>query len=75
MTKNGDNLGSKLWNAAYELRANAVLKSSEFSLPILGLIVLRYPDVKFQLASKELDATATGRRTIGPADYQAKGVL
>ena len=36
---------------------------------------LRYADHKFLAAAKELEGAGSGRRTIGPADYQAKGVL
>ena len=39
-----------LWDAADELRANSKLKSSEYSIPVLGLIFLRYADHKFALA-------------------------
>lgn len=66
---------SKLWAAADELRANSKLKSSEYSVPVLGLIFLRYADHKFSQAEKEFAGKATGRRTIGKTDYQAKGVL
>jgi len=65
----------RLWAAADELRANSELKSSEYSVPVLGLIFLRYADYKFATAEKELAGKSTGRRKIGPADYQAQGVL
>ena len=32
------------WAAADELRANSRLKASEYSIPMLGLILLRYAD-------------------------------
>jgi len=41
----------------------------------LGLIFLRYADYKFTIANKELEGKGTGRRTIGKADYQARGVM
>src|SRR3989454_3210601 len=65
----------RLWDAADQLRANSHLKSSEYSIPVLGLIFLRYADHKFSQAQKELEGTSTGRRTIGRVDYQAKGVV
>jgi len=68
-------LENRLWDAADELRANSKLKASEYSIPVLGLIFLRYADHRFQVAAEELKGSATGRRTIGPADYQARGVL
>jgi type I restriction enzyme M protein len=36
------------------LGANSKLKSSEYSVPVLGLIFLRYADWKFTLAQKDL---------------------
>jgi type I restriction enzyme M protein len=74
MNQNG-NIESRLWAAADELRANSKLKSSEYSVPVLGLVFLRYADHKFQVAAKELVGASTGRRIIGPADYHARGVL
>jgi len=75
MNQNGNQIESRLWDAADELRANSKLKSSEYSIPVLGLIFLRYADHKFQAAAQDLEGKSTGRRKIGPADYQAKGVL
>ena len=75
MNHNGNNIESRLWAAADELRANSKLKSSEYSVPVLGLVFLRYADHKFQAAAKELAGQGSGRRKIGPADYQARGVL
>jgi type I restriction enzyme M protein len=65
----------RLWASADELRANSNLKSSEFSVPVLGLIFLRYADHKFGIAEKELAGKGSGRRAIGKEDYQAKGVM
>jgi hypothetical protein len=39
------------------------------------VVFLRYADHKFQAAAKELEGAGGGRRKIGPADYQARGVL
>jgi type I restriction enzyme M protein len=75
MNHNGNEIESHLWEAADELRANSKLKSSEYSVPVLGLVFLRYADHKFQVAANDLDGAGGGRRKIGPADYQAKGVL
>jgi len=68
-------LEKKLWSAADELRANSELKSSEYSVPVLGLIFLKYADVKFSQAKKELEGKGSGRRTVGKTDYHARGVL
>ena len=72
---NNSQIEKRLWDAADELRANSKLKSSEYSIPVLGLIFLRYADQKFAAAQKELEGKGTGRRQIGRSDYQAKGVL
>jgi len=68
-------LEKKLWSAADELRANSELKSSEYSVPVLGLIFLKYSDVKFAQAKKELEGKGSGRRPVGKTDYHARGVL
>lgn len=66
----------RLWNAADQLRANSRLKSSEYSVPVLGLIFLRFADYKFTLAEKEIEKQRmSSRRGITKADYQAKGIL
>jgi type I restriction enzyme M protein len=75
MPANHTELEKRLWEAADELRANSKLKSSEYSVPVLGLIFLRYADHKFTQAKAKLDGKSTGRRTVGKADYQAQGVL
>jgi type I restriction enzyme M protein len=71
----GNDIEKKLWEAADELRANSKLKASEYSAPVLGLIFLRYADSKFAAAECELAKKATGRRQVGKADYQARGVM
>jgi type I restriction enzyme M protein len=74
MPANHTDLEKRLWDAADELRANSKLKSSEYSVPVLGLIFLRYADQKFTEAEKKMPLSS-GRRKIGRADYQAQGVL
>ena len=75
MSQNNNQIESRLWSAADELRANSKLKSSEYSVPVLGLIFLRYADHKFTAVEAELSGQDTGRRKIGPTDYQARGVM
>lgn len=38
---------NRLWDSADELRANSGLKESEYSIPMLGLIFLKYADSRF----------------------------
>ena len=71
MPANNNEIEKRLWEAADELRANSKLKSSEYSVPVLGLIFLRYADYKFALAEQELrNAKAGSRRIVGKTDYQ-----
>lgn len=74
---NNNEIEKKLWAAADQLRANSHLSSQEYSVPVLGLIFLRYADHKFTVAEKEIakKQTVGSRRKIGKADYQAKGVM
>jgi type I restriction enzyme M protein len=75
MTIDIHDIETRLWAAADELRANSRLKASEYSIPVLGLIFLRHADHRFTAAEAELEGKGTGRRKVGRADYQAKGVL
>ena len=47
--KDADNavLEKRLWDAADQFRANSGLKAQEYSGPILGLIFLRFAEVRF----------------------------
>ena len=40
-------VASHLWEAADELRANSHLKAAEYSIPVLGLIFLKFADSRF----------------------------
>ena len=68
-------LEKDLWEAADNLRANSDLRSQEYSTPVLGLIFLKYADNRFTKAKAELGDTSNSRVSIGPEDYQAKGIL
>jgi type I restriction enzyme M protein len=74
---NSSEIEKRLWDAADELRANSKLKSSEYSIPVLGLIFLRYADIKFERAEQELKSAqpASSRRMLSKVDYQARGVM
>ena len=77
MPANHSEIEKKLWASADELRANSNLKSSEYSVPVLGLIFLRFADQRFARVERELTASLPvgSRRIIGKADYQARGVM
>jgi type I restriction enzyme M protein len=65
----------RLWDAADELRANSKLKSSEYSVPVLGLIFLRHADHRFTEAKKELEKTQPARHHASKLWYQAQGII
>ncbi|MCM1265159.1 MAG: type I restriction-modification system subunit M [Candidatus Gastranaerophilales bacterium] len=48
-------LKDKLWATADQLRANSGLKATEYAEPILGLIFLRFADVKYSQYEKEIN--------------------
>jgi type I restriction enzyme M protein len=78
MAGNHNEVEKRLWDAADQLRANSGLKSSEYSVPVLGLIFLRFADFKFTKAKEEIEKghpTTSTRRGITKADYQARGVM
>jgi type I restriction enzyme M protein len=72
-------LEKRLWDAADQFRANSGLKSQEYSTPVLGLIFLRFADVRFaaQRAKLEKDGASArrGSRVDEPDAYIAEGIL
>ena len=75
MPANTTDLEKRLWNAADKLRANSSLKPSEYSVPVLGLIFLRYADYRFTKAEQKLNKKSSRRRGLSKLDYQAQGVM
>src|SRR5512133_2057281 len=72
-------LEKRLWDAADQFRANSGLKPQEYSGPILGLIFLRFAEVRFAVQRGKLEAAGTssrrGSRVDEPAAYHAEGIL
>jgi len=72
-------LEKRLWDAADQFRANSGLKAQEYSGPILGLIFLRFAEVRFALQRNRLKGGETtsrrGSRVDEPAAYHAEGIL
>ncbi len=80
MNSQSKNLQNQLWAAAEHMRANSSLKLNEISEPILGLIFLKFADVRFKRAQGELEKSKavpeSGRqRPVSPDDFKARGVL
>ncbi len=80
MNNQSKQLQEQLWAAAEHMRANSSLKLNEISEPILGLIFLKFAEVRFKKAQKELEkekstSQSTRQRPVSPDDYKAKGIL
>ena len=76
MPTNLKELEDRLWQAADQLHANSHLSSAEYSKPVLGLIFLRFAEVKFSKAHEQLKAKfANKRRGITRDDYQELSVV
>jgi type I restriction enzyme M protein len=75
----GAHLEKRLWDAADQFRANSGLKAQEYSGPILGLIFLRFAEVRFAAQRARLDkagaSSRRGSRVDDPAAYHADNVL
>jgi len=72
-------LEKRLWDAADQFRANSGLKAQEYSGPILGLIFLRFAEVRFAKQRARLEQAGAsarrGSRVDEPAAYHADHVL
>ncbi len=72
-------LEKRLWDAADQFRANSGLKAQEYSGPILGLIFLRFAEVRFAAQRQRLEeagaSSRRGSRVDEPAAYHADNVL
>jgi type I restriction enzyme M protein len=70
---------SDLWEAADNLRANSKLTSSDYFMPVLGVIFLRHAANRFEAAQRQIEADqASGKmpkRKVRPADYVARRSL
>ena len=72
-------LEKRLWDAADQFRANSGLKSQEYSAPVLGLIFLRFAEVRFAIHRTKLEKAGTssrrGSRMDDPGAYHAESIL
>ena len=74
-----ETLEKRLWDAADQFRANSGLKAQEYSGPILGLIFLRFAEVRYLALRKKLEKAGSssrrGSRAEDPKAYHAERVL
>ncbi len=72
-------LEKRLWEAADQLRANSGLNPQQYSGPVLGLIFLRFAEVRFAKRRTELQEQTSGSRRGSRLDdpnaYTAEGVI
>lgn len=72
-------LEADLWEAADNLRANSKLTSSDYFMPVLGIIFLRHAANRFEVAHRQIKTDqACGKmpkRKVQPADYVARRAL
>ena len=57
-----------LWEAADQLRANSKLTSSEYCMPVLGVIFLRHATNRFNAALKAIEADQAAERIDAAGD-------
>jgi type I restriction enzyme M protein len=74
-----DVLEKRLWDAADQFRANSGLKAQEYSAPVLGLIFLRFAEVRFSAHRAKLENAGGSPRRASridlPAAYHADNTL
>ena len=65
----------RLWDAADQLRANSGLRPSEYARPVLGLLFLKFADMRFARIEAELKPQPGSRIKLGRDEYVAKGAI
>lgn len=69
-------LEKRLWDAADQFRAKSGLTAQQYSRPVLGLIFLRFAEVRFTARHAELEKQVSGSRRGSrlddPAAYHAE---
>ncbi len=72
-------LEANLWDSADNLRANSKLTAAEYKDPVLGLILLRYAQNRYEQAKEIVEAnipdSPRGKRAPTEADYLAAGAM
>lgn len=74
-----EKLEADLWEAADNLRANSKLTSSDYFMPVLGVIFLRHAANRFEAATRQIEEDqASGKmpkRKVLPEDYLRRRAL
>ena len=74
-----DRLEADLWEAADNLRANSKLTSSDYFMPVLGVIFLRHAANRFEAARRQIsedqESGKMRKRPVRPYDYIRRRAL
>jgi type I restriction enzyme M protein len=74
-----EKIEARLWEAADQLRANSKLTSSEYCMPVLGVVFLRHASNRYYAALRQIEAEqATGtmpQRPLQAADFKKRRAL
>src|SRR5437016_1841193 len=77
--KDIEKLEADLWEAADNLRANSKLTSTDYFMPVLGVIFLRHAANRFEAAHRQIGADQSSgkmpKRKVLGADYLARRSL
>lgn len=72
-------LEKELWDSADNLRANSKLTAAEYKDPVLGLILLRYAQNRYEEAKIAIEAAIPegprGKRAANQADFLGAGAM
>lgn len=72
-------LETELWDSANSLRANSKLTAAEYKDPVLGLILLRYAQNRYDQAKVKIEASIPegprGKRAATKEDFLAAGAM
>ncbi|MEJ6498460.1 class I SAM-dependent DNA methyltransferase [Pseudoalteromonas lipolytica] len=72
-------LETELWDSANSLRANSKLTAAEYKDPVLGLILLRYAQNRYEQAKEQIEANMPvgprGKRKPTKEDFLAAGAM
>ena len=71
---------NELWGSANELRANSKLTAAEYKDPVLGLILLRYAQNRYEQAREAIENSGAldgprGRRVLRKEDFLGAGAM
>jgi len=77
--QNISKIEDSLWEAADQMRANSKLSSSEYCMPVLGVIFLRHASNRYEAALKQIEADQAAekmpKRPLEKADFIKRRAL